>query len=300
MKLIYRTIIFLLIASLAACVSTQSNMTAANDEDQDIGLGGTGMLASSGSGLGGTGVVGLVTGFGSIFVNGIEIEYNKKTPFSVDGKTSAHQPIEVGDIVEVLTANADTHTNAQSINLRHEVIGEVESVNRKAASFTVQGQTILHAENMSLPNIGNSVAVAGFRVNEKTIKATRVTPANGQARLLRKGIELPFKESASRWLVQTHVKNSKATFLINNSTQVVELGKQAIVPLSGLSQIKILQLSISNTGKIEFIHEVDSLNIPRGSRTPLPAVRSDSHMMKKSMQIPTQMKIQPVMPRFGR
>ena len=57
MNNILRKITFLLILSLAACVSNQSNMTAANDEDKDIGLGGTGMLANTdsdgGNGLGG-------------------------------------------------------------------------------------------------------------------------------------------------------------------------------------------------------------------------------------------------------
>ena len=106
MKTIYQVIIFLFITSIAGCVSgcvsgyvpgdvpggisTQSNTSVSNDEDQDIGLGGTGMLASSGdsggNGLGGTGIVGEITGFGSVFVNGIEVEYNAKTPFSINGK----------------------------------------------------------------------------------------------------------------------------------------------------------------------------------------------------------------------
>jgi hypothetical protein len=46
------------------------------------------MLASAGgtgSGLGGTGILGKVTGFGSVFVNGIEIEYDDKTIYTIDG-----------------------------------------------------------------------------------------------------------------------------------------------------------------------------------------------------------------------
>ena len=69
MNKLYRIIIFLLMVGFAACASTPSNMAVAdNDEDKDIGLGGTGLLANAGggagSGLGGTGVVGEITGFG--------------------------------------------------------------------------------------------------------------------------------------------------------------------------------------------------------------------------------------------
>ncbi|MCK4675157.1 MAG: hypothetical protein KAT61_04530, partial [Gammaproteobacteria bacterium] len=81
MNNIYRTITLFLILSLASCASSRLNMVAADDEDKDIGLGGTGMLADTGSGqtgsgMGGTGIIGEITGFGSIFVNGIEVEYD--------------------------------------------------------------------------------------------------------------------------------------------------------------------------------------------------------------------------------
>jgi len=133
MNNLYRIIIFLLAVSFAACASTPSNMAVANnDEDKDIGLGGTGMLAATdseaGSGLGGTGILGKITGFGSIFVNGIEIEYDNETAFTIDGKTAVSQQLEIGDVVEVLTTDANKYTQARVINLRHEVIGKVESV----------------------------------------------------------------------------------------------------------------------------------------------------------------------------
>ena len=92
MKKIYQIITLLLIISISACVSNQSNLTAGNDEDKDTGLGGTGMLANTdtddGNGLGGTGILGKITGYGSIFVNGIEIEYDNETAFTINGKTA--------------------------------------------------------------------------------------------------------------------------------------------------------------------------------------------------------------------
>ncbi|MDT8282037.1 MAG: DUF5666 domain-containing protein, partial [Gammaproteobacteria bacterium] len=202
MNTLYRIIIFLLITGLTACASNQATMSAAGDEDQDIGLGGTGMLANTGSGLGGTGILGEITGFGSIFINGVEIEYDDTTPFTIDGKTAAHPQLEIGDVVEVLTIDANKHTQARAINLRHEIIGKVESTDPQTFSFTVLGQTIVQSVNNRIPpDIGTTVAVFGFRVDQQTIVATRVTRSDADQTLLRTHTALPFAEKTSRWLV---------------------------------------------------------------------------------------------------
>ncbi len=248
MNKLYRIIIFLLAVSVTACVSTQSNMTvAANDEDKDIGLGGTGMLASTdsgaGSGLGGTGIVGKITGFGSIFVNGIEIEYDNETAFTIDGKTAAPQQLEIGDIVEVLTTDANKHTQAQIINLRHEVIGKVESVEPQTFSFTVHGQSVVQAiDKVDLPEVGTTVAVSGFRIDEKTILSTRVTSAGVKQSLLRTHTDLPFKGKTTRWLVQTHVSNDQATFKLDGITHAIQLKQKTKKTLNDQLGIKILKL----------------------------------------------------------
>jgi hypothetical protein len=45
MNIIYRIVLVLLVSGFAACTSTQSSLSiAGDDEDRDIGLGGTGML----------------------------------------------------------------------------------------------------------------------------------------------------------------------------------------------------------------------------------------------------------------
>ncbi len=145
MSNIYRIITLLLIISITACVSNQSEVIAANDEDKDIGLGGTGMVANTGNGLGGTGIVGQITGYGSVFVNGIEVEYDNDTAFTINGKTATPQQLEIGDVVEILTIDANPHTQAQVINLRHEIIGEVDSVEPHTYSFTIDGQSIVQS-----------------------------------------------------------------------------------------------------------------------------------------------------------
>ena len=286
MNNLYRIITFLLIISIAACTSTRSNMSAANDEDKDIGLGGTGLLANTGngagSGLGGTGIVGAITGFGSIFVNGIEVEYNNKTAFTIDGKPATHQQLEIGDIVEVLTTDTNKHTQARLINLRHEVIGQVESVEPETFSFTVQGQSIIQAINkVVLPEIGVTVAVSGFRIDEKTILSTKVKPADAEQTLVRTFNELPFKGKTTRWLVQTYINNSKAIFQLDGIAYVLTVEEKTQESFKDRLGIKILQLQKPVSGKLELDRVIKTMDMPRGRRTSAPVQRPGNKMMQR-------------------
>ncbi len=286
MNRFYRIIIFLLIVGLAACTSTRSNMYAAGDEDKDVGLGGTGMLANADSdvdnGLGGTGILGEITGFGSIFVNGIEIEYDSKTRFTIDGKPAGYQRLEIGDVVEVLTTDADKHTQAKIINLRHEVVGKVEAIEPQTFSFTVQGQTVIQPVNKRLlPEVGRSVAVSGFRVDENTIVSTRVMPADAQSSLLRTHTALPFEEKTTRWLVQMHVQKNEAVFQLQGVTHVLSVKKKAGNSYADRLGIRILQLQKPATGRLKLERVIEPAVMPRGQRVSAPLQWRGGNKMHK-------------------
>ena len=288
MRHIYRIITLLLIISITACVSNQSEVIAANDEDTDIGLGGTGMLANTGSGqggsgLGGTGIIGEITGFGSVFVNGIEVEYDNHTTFTINGERAAPQQLVIGDVVEVLTVDAKQHTQAQVINLRHEIIGEVESVEAHTYSFTINGQSIVQSIGKStLPEVGTSVAVAGFRIDEQTILSTRVTPAKSGQTLLHTGTELPFSNKAQRWLVQTHVQTKTVNLQHNGIAYSFPLTQKTEKSFADQLGIKILQLQKSATGKLELKQVIEQTTMPRGRRTFKPAHQQNGNMLQKA------------------
>jgi hypothetical protein len=305
MSTIYRTLLFILITGITACAANQSTMIAAGDEDKDIGLGGTGMLADTGNGLGGTGILGEITGFGSIFVNGIEVEYDDTTAFTIDGKTAMQQPLEIGDVVEVLTTDETKHTQARTINLRHEVIGKVESTDPQTFSFTVLGQTVVQSlNNRMLPDVGTTVAVSGFRVDQHTIISTRVTSADTTQTLLRTHTELPFDKETSRWLVQTYVQDDKASFQLNGSAQVITVKNKVTGALKDHMEMRVLQLqradSKSDSLELEQVIEPDSL--PRGRQTSrhgqTPAIQtrpgSKRGYMPGAMPVPIQKNTQPV------
>jgi len=261
----YRIIIFLLLVSVAACTSTQSTIIGGNDEDKDIGLGGTGLLAKNGdSGLGGTGVLGEITGFGSIFVNGIEVDYDSDTAFSVDGKVAEYQELEMGDVVEILTTDANDYTQAQVINLRHEVIGKVDSVESETLSFTVRGQNIVQVEKESLPEVGATVAVSGFRINENTIASTRVTSADAKQTLLRTQTVLPFKQKTTHWLVQTYVQNNKAVFQLGDDTHVLSTKDKIDASAKGRLGTSVLLLQKPMSGQLKLKRVIEQKEMPRG------------------------------------
>lgn len=281
-----RISIFLLAFGLAACASTQSNMYAASDEDNDVGLGGTGMLATvdgdADIGLGGTGILGEITGFGSIFVNGIEIEYDSGTSFTIDGKPAEYQQLEIGDVVEVLTTDANEYTRAQVINLRHEVIGKVEAIDPQTFSFTVQGQTVVQPVNKRLlPEVGSTVAVAGFRIDDNTIVSTRVIPAAAKSGLLRTATALPFKEKTARWLVQVHVQKNKAVFQLQGATHVLSVKQKTENTYADRLGIKILQLQKPANGSLKLERVIEPGVMPRGRRIPAPLQWRGGNKMHK-------------------
>jgi Domain of unknown function (DUF5666) len=273
MKFFYHIIFILLITGLAACAYTPSTETlASGGEDEDIGIGGTGKQAvadnSSASGLGGTGIhttgiLGTVTGFGSIFVNGIEVEYDDNTVFSVDGKSTTPQQLAIGDVVEVLTKDENKYTHAKAINLRHEVIGKVESVDPETFSFNVNGQSVIQPINKaSMPVVDSWVSVSGFRIDDNSIISTRVTAALPGQTLLRLSTALPFKGETSRWLIQAYAPGEKAIFELEDKVYTVPLAKPSKDGEYQLG-IKIMKLHKAED-QLELDQVIDPSVIPRG------------------------------------
>jgi hypothetical protein len=215
-----------------------------------------------GSGLGGTGIVGEITGFGSIFVNGIEIDYHEGTPFTIDGKPATMPALQVGDVVEVLTTDSHKHTQAQQINLRHEVIGQVTSVNNRESSFSVHGQTVYMPEpDNKLPAVGSNVAVSGIRLNETSIQATRVVQTKAGQQLLRQRIDLPYKSQVDRWLIQVHANQGQVVVGLDGNSHAVSLDTGTAVDKT---ESEIIELYKAGTGQLNLIRMMQHDDVLRG------------------------------------
>ena len=130
-------------------------------------------------GIGGTGVFGLLTGFGSIFVNGLEIEIDPSQTARSDADDATLQPLRVGQVVRVVAVENGSQLRAVSLGIEHEVIGPIASIDADANQIVILGQTVDVAEIADKTDLtaGQWAAVAGFRDGADVIHASLIEPA---------------------------------------------------------------------------------------------------------------------------
>jgi hypothetical protein len=127
---------------------------------------------------------GSVTGFGSIFVNGVEIE-TASSAFEIDDRPGSEDELEVGDVV-VVTLDPDAAVpTATKVFADESVEGPVDSVDTLAGLLVVAGQTVRadadtsFDDNISPASLqglvaGDFVEVSGFFDAAGDIRATRI------------------------------------------------------------------------------------------------------------------------------
>jgi hypothetical protein len=173
-----RRVVCLLLALWGACVPLAA--TPASDR----GIGGTGGPASgpeiSDRGIGGTGIVGVITGFGSVIINGLEIAYDPSTPLTVDGVSETGAALRVGQLA-ALVASDNHGLHAVNISVRHEVSGPVTAVSADGdphgRMLTVAGQQVAigqGTDGLWTVRPGDWIAVSGLRQPDGVIAASRI------------------------------------------------------------------------------------------------------------------------------
>ena len=150
------------------------------------GCGGGGGDGTSGSP--GNTTVGVVTGFGSVFVNGCEYETDSSS-ITVEGQSATEDDLSVGDVVEVTGPANCTSASASEIKSADELEGWVDSVSldvNGVGTMVVMGQTVTTTEMTAFEDDTGSVAslanvavdqvieIHGFTSDQGTILATRI------------------------------------------------------------------------------------------------------------------------------
>ena len=152
------------------------------------GIGGTGR--SKEPGLGGTGsaretvetesfVYGVITGFASICVNGVEIEYTPDTTVTSNGESASVQSLKIGQWVAVNGAGKGREMNASSISIEQPLGGPVTRVDSANRTIEVMGQTVRLGQGAgvrNLPKVGDSISVSGFKLPNGEIQSSRIDP----------------------------------------------------------------------------------------------------------------------------
>ena len=145
------------------------------------GIGGTGSQAAT-DGIGGTGIIGVITDFGSIWVNGIRVQYNETTPVHAFGKRVTSDQLALGQVVAVEATSSENSVQARQITVLNVVTGPVGEINLQQNQITILGQAVRvtpETHNVALRDlkIGSHVRISGLRETRGIIVATRIDPA---------------------------------------------------------------------------------------------------------------------------
>lgn len=145
------------------------------------GCGGGGGANLSGGGVTGTGVSsGPITGFGSIFVNGVQYDLSG-ADITVNGVPATEAELKVGMIVKLRGERSGATGSAVEVEFDSDVKGMVHSVDAASSRLVVMGQTVL-VDNLTVfagatlatLAAGNVVEVSGWRDANDSIHATRI------------------------------------------------------------------------------------------------------------------------------
>lgn len=231
------------------------------------GCGGGG--TDSGAGSTDTRTVGVVSGFGSIYVNGCEYETGSSS-ISVEGQSATEDDLSVGDVVEVTGPANCTSGTATQIKSADELEGWVDSVSvaNGVGTMVVMGQTITVNDMTVFEDYTGSVAtindiaanhvveINGFSSDQGTIYATRIevkatSLASYIGELELKGVVKNYDDNASTFDIGTLTINYSAItpgFTISNGLLVEVKFNDSKTPIS---------IEIEDDGKLGYHGDED-------------------------------------------
>lgn len=215
--------------------------------------GGSGVVATEG-GIGGTGITsGVITAFGSIFVNGIEYDLSKAQISTPDNPNASQTDLRIGMVVTVTTDTDNTNgaITVGHVEYRDEVRGTVDpnSIQPNAVTFTALGQSIVAdartrfggdkafydaldpASKLAvLKGMGAVVIqVSGIRNDEGVIRATRVRAlqaysGDSEVKGLVDQLDNNGQGTFKVWGLAINYQNANVQFALVNGMSVVVYG----------------------------------------------------------------------------
>lgn len=147
----------------------------------DRGLGGSG-ISTDERGLGGSGIrsgiIGVVTGFASLCVNGYEVELDERSVVTIEGHPATAADIHLGQLVVIEAEQDRGQLRAASVDVRLAAMGPVTSISDDGKTMTLLGQTVRLADlpgaRLEKVTPGDWVAVSGLRGADTVIEGTSV------------------------------------------------------------------------------------------------------------------------------
>ncbi|MCA4079377.1 DUF5666 domain-containing protein, partial [Pseudomonas kurunegalensis] len=146
------------------------------------GVGATGAPILRPGGTGGTGIVGTITGFASICVNGMEVHYGKDVPVSQNGAPASSAHLAIGQVVAVEAIATQRGLQAGRISILNAYEGPLTALPSASAPLRVMGQPVRLAAGARVAQglrPGEPVRVSGLRDARGEVVATRIERAPG-------------------------------------------------------------------------------------------------------------------------
>ncbi|SCK26620.1 DUF5666 domain-containing protein [Vogesella sp. LIG4] len=145
------------------------------------GIGGTGVHLAEPEGFGGTGIVGTITGFGSIRVNGLEVQFQPTTPVDSNGQAMPAANLGIGQVVVVEAAGSGQQLVAQRISVSYPLVGVVTRVDLPHRMMYVMGRPVsiagLPVRQAARLATGQFVRLSGLRSGDGVLHATSLAEA---------------------------------------------------------------------------------------------------------------------------
>ncbi len=137
------------------------------------GMGGTGLTAALGPGEEAA-LVGTITRFGSVCVNGEHVRYRSDTPTALDGVPDTPRSLQLGQVVRLHVRHDGGELVARRIDVVDAVVGPVTERDEAGRWFAVMGRRVFLGPHTMFGNAGPAVPEIGAR-----IAASGIPRANG-------------------------------------------------------------------------------------------------------------------------
>lgn len=151
-----------------------------------VSCGGSGSGSGSMSGMNNVVATGVITGFGSIFVNGVHFQ-TAAALIVKNGKTVDQSQLAVGEVARIKgQANeSDGQGDAEEVDVDEAVVGPISAIDTTNADVTVLGQTVkinagtsfgksIQPGDITGLTMGEVIRVDGMRDASGNIVATRI------------------------------------------------------------------------------------------------------------------------------
>ncbi len=196
---IARSLSLFILLFLTSCSTTPPTVASASM----TGFGGTGHKPS---GFGGTGIVGTVTKFGSIWVNGVEVEYGHNT--QVHSRLAAREKLKLGQQVVLETLPNAHKIETRRISVYYPVAGRITRV--RGNQITINNRYVVNTHRARRDRgvnlrVGEHVAINGFANSRNTWTATRINRNDRHQSFYQPVPSVHFSGAVKQVLIETSV-----------------------------------------------------------------------------------------------